>query len=58
MIPLTGAKAVMKPEGVDRLKSFRLDFVQKFIKVDESSHTIVVRSLRDKCNLLHGYLRR
>ena len=32
----------MKPEGVDRRKSFRLDFVQKVLKVDESSHTVVM----------------
>jgi class 3 adenylate cyclase len=32
----------MKPEGVDRQKSFRLDFVQKVLKVDESSHTVVM----------------
>jgi adenylate cyclase len=32
----------MKPEGVDRSKSFRLDFVQTVLKVDESSHTLVV----------------
>lgn len=33
----------MKPEDVDRSESFRLDFVQTVLKVDEASHTVVVK---------------